>query len=268
MQHHIYSDTHMDAPELITAAHGQVGIFSARSPDPGHPSNEDAAAVFTIDDNRAVLALADGVGGIRGGELASSTAIQQLQIALGNGVLEENNLRASILDAFENANKKVMETGLGAATTFAVVEIDSGKIRPYHAGDSEILIVGSRGKLKLHTVSHSPVGYAVESGVIDEREAMEHDERHIVSNVVGDPEMHIEVGPSLNFARQDTVIIASDGLTDNLHTNEIIEMIRKNPLQSVMQRLVAETSRRMLDHNGDHPSKPDDVTFLIYRRTT
>ena len=267
MQHHIYSDTNMDAPEFITAAHGQVGIFSARSPDEGHPSNEDAAAVFTIDDDKAVLALADGVGGIRGGELASSIAIQQLQSALGNGILEVNSLRSCILDAFENANKKVVETGLGAATTFAVVEIDSGMIRPYHAGDSEILAVGSRGKLKLHTVSHSPVGYAVESGVMDAREAMEHDERHIVSNVVGDADMRIEVGPSLTLARQDTVILASDGLTDNLHTNEIIEMIRKNSLQSVMQQLAAETSRRMLDFNGDHPSKPDDVTFLIYRRT-
>lgn len=267
MQHHIYSDTHMDAPEFIAAAHGQVGVFSARSPDEGHPNNEDAAAVFAIDDNRAVLALADGVGGIRGGELASSIAIQQLQRALGNGVPGDNSLRACILDAFESANKKVVETGLGAATTFAVVEIDADKIRPYHAGDSEILTVGSRGKLKLHTVSHSPVGYAVESGVMDAREAMEHDERHIVSNVVGDADMRIEVGASLVLARRDTVILASDGLTDNLHTKEIIEMIRKDPLQSVMERLAAETNRRMLDANGNHPSKPDDVTFLIYRRT-
>ncbi len=267
MQHHIYSDTHMDAPELIKVAHGQVGVFSARSPDPAHPNNEDTAAVFAIDDHRAVLALADGVGGIRGGEVASNIAIQQLQNALGNGVLENDSLRTSILDAFENANKTVVETGLGAATTFAVVEIDSGSIRPYHAGDSEILAVGLRGKLKLHTVAHSPVGYAVESGVMDEHEAMEHDERHIVSNVVGDPDMRIEVGPSLLLARRDTVLLASDGLTDNFHTDEIIEMIRKNPLSSVMEQLAAETNRRMLDHSGNHPSKPDDVTFLIYRRT-
>jgi serine/threonine protein phosphatase PrpC len=267
MEHHIYSDTHMDAPEFIPVAQGQVGVFSARSPDPAHTANEDTAAVFAVDDRRAVIALADGVGGIRGGELASGIAIQQLQLAIGNGVLEQDSLRTSILDAFENANRKVVETGLGAATTFAVVEIDAGRIRPYHAGDSEILAVGLRGKLKLHTVVHSPVGYAVESGVMDEREAMEHDERHIVSNVIGDPEMRIEVGPTLSLARRDTVIVASDGLTDNFHTDEIIEMIRKNPLPSVMKQLAAETKRRMIDRAGPHPSKPDDVTFLLYRRT-
>jgi serine/threonine protein phosphatase PrpC len=267
MQHHIYSDTHMDAPEIIPVARGQVGIYSARSPDPAHTINEDTAAVFAIDDRRAVLALADGVGGIRGGEVASSIAIQQLQRALGNGILEKDSLRTSILDAFENANKTIVDTGLGAATTFAVVEIDSGTIRPYHAGDSEILTVGLRGKLKLHTVVHSPIGYAVESGVMDEHEAMEHDQRHIVSNVIGDPDMHIEVGPTLSLARRDTVIVASDGLTDNFHTDEIIEMIRKNPLSSVMRQLAAETNLRMTDASGSHPSKPDDVTFLIYRRT-
>jgi serine/threonine protein phosphatase PrpC len=266
MQHHIYSDTHMGVPELIPVGHGQVGIFSARSPDPSHSINEDTAAVFAIDDRRAVLALADGVGGIRGGEVASSIAIQQLQRALGNGIFEKDNLRTSILDAFENANKAVVETGLGAATTFAVAEIDSDTIRPYHAGDSEILVVGQRGKLKLHTVVHSPIGYAVESGVMDEQEAMEHDDRHIVSNVIGVPEMHIEVGPTLKLARRDTVIVASDGLTDNFHTDEIIEMIRKNPLPSVMKNLAAETNRRMTDHAGPYPSKPDDVTFLVYRR--
>jgi len=257
----------MDEPEFISLAHGQVGVFSARSPDPAHANNEDTAAVFVLDENRAVLALADGVGGIRGGEVASNIAIQQLQLALGNGIHENDTLRTSILDAFENANKKVVETGLGAATTFAVVEIDSDKIRPYHAGDSEILAVGARGKLKLHTVAHSPVGYAVESGVIDESEALEHNERHIVSNVVGDPEMHIEVGPHLLLARRDTLILASDGLMDNFRIDEIIEMIRKNPLPAVMRKLAAETNRRMVDHSGDHPSKPDDVTFLVYRRT-
>ncbi|MFH1754387.1 MAG: protein phosphatase 2C domain-containing protein, partial [Candidatus Latescibacterota bacterium] len=168
VQHHIYSDTNMDTPELISAAHGQVGIFSARSPDPAQISNEDAAALFIVDEHRAVLALADGVGGIRGGELASSAAIQQLHAALGNGIPEDKGLRTCIIDAFENANQKVVDSGLGSATTFAVVEISSGSIRPYHAGDSEILTVGSHGRIKLQTVSHSPVGYAVESGVLDE----------------------------------------------------------------------------------------------------
>jgi serine/threonine protein phosphatase PrpC len=256
----------MTAPEFVTAARGEVGIFSARSPDPEHAYNEDSAAVFRIDDDRAVLALADGVGGVRGGEIASGLAISQLNLAIQSGLRDQKSLRACIIDAFENANRAITERGIGAATTFAVVEFESGTIRPYHAGDSEILVVGQRGKLKLQTVAHSPVGYAVEIGVIDEREAMHHDARHIVSNVVGDPDMRIEIGPPLAMARRDTVIIASDGLTDNLHTGEIVEMIRKGPLESAAQRVVGEARYRMQHPSGDHPSKPDDLTFIVFRR--
>ncbi len=256
----------MEEPEYITAAQGQLGVFSSRSPDPDHDINEDAAAIFSIDDNRAVLVLADGVGGVRGGDLASNITIQQFQLAIENGLRDEKSLRACIIDGFENANHSIMEKGIGAATTLAVVEVDSGTIRPYHAGDSQVIAVGSLGKLKLQTVPHSPVGYAVESGAIDEQEAMHHDDRHVVSNVVGDTSMRIEIGSSLALARRDTVILASDGLTDNLHTDEIIEKIRKGSLKSVLKLVAAEVNHRMRRPTGNFPSKPDDLTFMIFRR--
>ena len=80
------------------------------------------------------------------------------------------------------------------------MEISNGSVRPYHVGDSVILLVGQRGKIKLQTVSHSPVGYAVEAGVLDEVEAMHHQDRHVVSNFIGSPEMRIEVGAPLRLA--------------------------------------------------------------------
>jgi len=267
MQSYIFTSVDMDTPQFIAAAGGVVGVFSARSPDPAHDRNEDSAAVFVIDDDRAVLAVADGVGGVRGGDLASSLAVLELQVALENGLGEDKSLRACIMDGFEGANRTVVATGTGAASTFSVVEVDARTVRPYHAGDSAILAVGLRGRIKVQTVAHSPVGYAVESGIIDEREAMQHDDRHVVSNVVGDSGMHIEVGPPLAMARRDTVLLASDGLTDNLRTDEIVEMIRKSRLETVMKRVATEAQRRMLEPTADRPSKSDDLTFLIFRRT-
>lgn len=267
MQFHVFTNSNMASPKIVTVAHGEVCVFSARSPDPVHEQNEDTAAVIAVDENRAVLALADGVGGSRGGEIASNIAIWQLQSAIEAGLQYDRGLRGCIIDAFENANLSIVEKGLGAATTLAVVEIDSKTVRSYHAGDSEIMTVGQRGKLKQQTVSHSPVGYAFESGVINEDEAMAHEERHLVSNVVGDPAMRIEIGAPLTLARRDTLILASDGLTDNLHTDEIVDLIRKGPLMSASRRIVAEVTRRMNDTGGDHPSKPDDFTFIIFRRT-
>ena len=267
MQFYVFTNSNMDTPLTVVVARGEACVFSARSPEPAHEQNEDSAAVITIDDNRAVLALADGVGGNRGGEVASGIAIQQLRSAIEDGLNNQKSLRACIIDAFENANHTIVERGLGAATTLAVVEIDSGTIRSYHAGDSEIITVGQRGKLKQQTVAHSPVGYAYESGVIDEQEAMNHDERHLVSNVVGDPAMRIEIGPPLTLARRDTLILASDGLTDNLHIEEITELIRKGPILSAASRVVSMVKQRMAHPGGDHPSKPDDSTFIMFRRS-
>lgn len=155
-------------------------VFSRRSPDKDTP-NEDSAAVLSFDENSAV---ADGLGGNAAGELASKTTIETIA-ALDEARESGRMLRSAIVNGIERANTLAQAIGSGAATTLAVVELDAGVARPYHVGDSAVLIVGGRGKIKLQTVAHSPVGYAIEAGVLNESEALHHDQRHIVSNVVG-----------------------------------------------------------------------------------
>jgi serine/threonine protein phosphatase PrpC len=129
-----------------------------------------------------------------------------------------------------------------------------------------ILVVGQRGRVKLQTTSHSPVGFAVEAGVLDEREAMHHEDRHLVSNVVGSPEMKIEIGPRLRLAMHDTVLLASDGLFDNLHIEEIVDRVRKGPLEVAARRLAQDSWERMTCPRSGQPCKPDDLTFILFRR--
>jgi serine/threonine protein phosphatase PrpC len=129
-----------------------------------------------------------------------------------------------------------------------------------------ILVVGQRGKVKLCTVSHSPVGYAVEAGLLDEKEAIHHEDRHLVSNIVGTPEMRIEVGRTLKLRPRDTLVLGSDGLFDNLHLEEVTAYVRKGPLPRAAEAVADACRRRMCEPQPDHPSKPDDLTFLLYRR--
>jgi serine/threonine protein phosphatase PrpC len=147
----------------------------------------------------------------------------------------------------------------------AVVEIQAGSIRPYHVGDSMILVTGQRGKIKLQTMSHSPVGYAVEAGLLGEKEAMEHEDRHLVSNMVGAEDMRIEVGPVLAVKPYDTVLLLSDGVADNLHVEEIVACARKGPIAEIIRSLAVACSRRMRGDRKGTPSKPDDVTFIAFR---
>jgi serine/threonine protein phosphatase PrpC len=261
-------DRNQDKAELHGLATGRCAVFSRRAPAKVTP-NEDAAVVIPAGPDAGVLAVADGCGGMAGGERAARIAIESLVSSVKTRVRDhaEVSMRAAILDGIENAHRSVREMGTGAATTLSVVEVCGHTIRPFHVGDSMTLLVGNRGKLKLQTKSHSPVGYAVAAGVMDEQEALHHDERHLVSNVIGTEDTHIEIEPTRRLAPRDTLLIASDGLADNLHVKEIVEIIRKGDLLAAANRLVAVATERMHTESGSKPSKPDDLTVVLFRTT-
>lgn len=256
-------------PELHPFAGGKAVLYSARSPDKEPPEvNQDAAALIPIPDHpqAGVLVVADGAGGMPAGEKASQRAVQALIEALQT-VHDVNGLRGAILDAIEVANEAVRSLANGSATTLAVVEVVGRTARTYHVGDSPILVFGQRGRLKLQTVPHSPTGYAVESGFLEEKDAVTHEDRYLVSNLLGSTDMRIEIGPVLELAQRDTLVVASDGLCDNLYLDEIVERVRKGPLEKQARKLAEDCRARMQSPNGAQPSHCDDLTFALFRRT-
>jgi serine/threonine protein phosphatase PrpC len=212
-----------------------------------------------------LLMVADGCGGMAGGERASRIAVEALVAAVNSSGDVADTMRAAILDGIETGNKQVRAIGTGAATTLAAVEIQNQRLRSYHIGDSTVLLVGNRGKIKLQTRSHSPVAYGVEAGLIDEDEAIHHEDLHLVSNVVGTHDTHIEIGPARKLSPRDTLLLASDGLFDNLRLDEIVELIRKGPLRKAALQLAEKTQSRMQSPVSNEPSKPDDVAFILFR---
>ncbi len=245
-------------------AGGVVALFSMRCPGKETP-NEDAVAVIPTGPTSGVIAVADGLGGAPAGKQASFLALERLTRAVEQSVREEAELRTGILNGFESANEEVLALAVGAATTLTVVEFDGPLVRHYHVGDSMVLLTGQRGKLKMQSIPHSPVGYAVESGLLDETDAMHHEERHVISNVIGSGDMRIEVGSAVRLALRDTLLLASDGLSDNLHINEIVECIRKGPIKKAARNLAQHARERMLGEGDGEPSKPDDLTFAVFR---
>jgi serine/threonine protein phosphatase PrpC len=146
-----------------------------------------------------------------------------------------------------------------------VIDIHERNIRTFHVGDTAMMVIGGRGKIKLQSISHSPVGYLQEMGMISEQEAMHHVDRHLISNVIGCDAMRIEIGPSIRLAPQDTVIVASDGLWDNLYVSEIAEYATTRPLIDAVSLMVNSALERMTKDDGHLPSKPDDLTIVAFR---
>jgi serine/threonine protein phosphatase PrpC len=192
--------------------------------------------------------------------------VQTLSRVLESVRADEQQLKPAILDAVEEANKTVLGLARGAATTLVVAQLTGAALRSYHVGDSELLAVGQRGRIKQRVVPHSPTGFAVEAGLLGEDEAVQHDQRHVLFNVIGSQDMRVEIGPTLQLAVRDTVLLASDGLFDNLFIDEIVDSIRMGPLGAAADRLVERVRARM---NGEgaanQPCKPDDLTIVLYR---
>lgn len=249
----------------LTAAGGNVVAYTCRAPDK-ETENEDTVAVIPYGPAAAVLVVADGAGGLPAGKRASLTAVTSLVDSMQHAMAETMLLRTAILNGIEAANAAVQAIGNGSATTLTVITIEGLIVRAYQVGDSQAIVVGQRGVIKLQTTPHSPTGFAVEAGFLDQKEALHHEDRHLVSNFLGTQEMRIDVGGEVRLRPRDTILLASDGLMDNVHLDEIIERVRKGPLDTAAERVISLAHRRMGGVSEGQPSKPDDLSLILYRK--
>jgi PPM family protein phosphatase len=252
----------------LDAAEGEFGaVVTYAAPSPYRSkgvASQDAAAVIMVPGGGVVLAVADGVGGSPGGEQAANLAIETLKKVV-SACAQPEDVRVAILDGFDHADESARETTGVGRTTLLVAEVQARSVRTYNTGDSEALVVGRGGRIKLRTVVHSPVGYQVAAGVLDEQEALHHDERHMISNVLGAKAMRIDVGPPHELDPRDTLILGSDGLFDNVTSEELAETMRGSDLTEVAKELAALVAQRMKEPEDGAPSKEDDLTFVLYR---
>lgn len=256
------ADAHHD---LIQTHLGEVAVSTIGDLDKAGP-NEDSAAVIPVNEDYLVLIVADGVGGMAGARRASNLTVETVGATVQS--IDETTgtkLRTAILDGIEAANQAVLDLGNRSASTLALAEIGPGYIRTYHVGDSILLLCGQRGLVKLQTTPHSPVGFAMEAGLIDENEALQHNELNLIFNVIGSADMRIEIGSELPIAARDTLLIASDGLTDNVRQEESVEIIRKGSIEKAVIGLTEIAQNRMRTEAPGRPSKPDDFTTILFR---
>jgi serine/threonine protein phosphatase PrpC len=259
----VYVRSALKAPEAHALAGGLSVVYVHPRPECPEDSSEDSLAVIPIDEETAVLVIADGAGGMPSGREASALAVQAIVDAVKTVSAEQAPLRTAILNGIEAANQAVLDLKVGAGTTLAIVALRGNQYRTYHVGDSAIVVMGQRGRIKFQSIAHSPIGYAVEAGVFEEDEVSKHVERHVVSNLVGSNEMHIDIGPRLSLSPRDTLLLSSDGLTDNMRVEEIVEGVRSGALLEVSGKLALECRTRMQAKDGS--GNPDDLSIITFR---
>ena len=184
--------------------------------------NEDA---YLVDDAMGLIAVADGMGGHRAGEVASATALEALRAAITGG----RPLRESIEDANDAVyTKSLTDTSLrGMGTTLTAGTLVAGDtVLVGHVGDSRAYLLHD-GELRQVTDDHSLVEELVREGRLTADEAAVHPQRSIITRALGvDASVEVDVYP-VELVPGDRLLLCSDGLTGMVAPDDIAATLRR-----------------------------------------
>lgn len=257
----IHQDMQKPAVMNIGAAR-ELASFSSPFPGFGNP-NQDAMAAVHGAGGRLVLLLADGAGGMPDGDKASEFVVKSVSNSVRNA---NGNADSAILQSVFRCQEKMC---LGrSGTTLTAAEIHKDKIRAFHCGDSELLLLDAKGRVRYRTTSHSPTGYLQAAGVLSSNDALRHPDRPFISNYLGADGFFLQVSPWLGFDRGDWLIVGSDGLFDNLTIGQIQSRVRKSKCASEVAAGLAQSSLKQMDkaHRRKGHGKADDISLMVLGR--
>jgi protein phosphatase len=199
--------------------------------------NEDAYLVVA-----PLYAVADGMGGHRGGEVASSLALETVQqlFERREGTLSDQVARANRA-VYDRSQSDRSVSGMGTTLTAALIEGD--ELHLVHVGDSRAYLLHD-GRLAQLTEDHTLVRRMVEEGEITPEEAETHPHRSILTRALGvDESVQVDEG-DLRVETGDRLLLCTDGLTGMVPEEQIREiMLEAEDPQEVVERLVKVANR-------------------------
>ncbi len=243
-------------------------------------NNEDryAVASFLLDkeDQIPVLfaVLSDGIGGHRAGEVAAELAVNHVMQAVAHS--DGRQIRHTIAEAVHEASEAIAAhsaanknlKGMGA--TCATAWIVGDRLHTAYVGDSRIYLMRG-GRIQQLTVDHTWVQEAIDRGVLTPEEARGHPNVHVIRRYLGSPtppepdfrlklfndegDQNAENNQGLQLLPNDTLLLCTDGLTDLVWNDEILEIVRSKPSLKEAARALVE----LANSRGGH----DNITVLL-----
>ncbi len=233
----------------------QNHLDTAAISDPGSRGriNEDSFQInsFTLSENDETPVLlsvvADGIGGHKAGEIASKIAVETIVTAVAESDMSDPIwiLKSALLEAnhsiISNAAKDDTRIGMGSTVACALI-IDTA-LYIATLGDSRIYLIRDNVIRQL-TIDHTWVQEAWDAGIINSEEARSHPRRHLIRSYLGSadpltPDLRLYLSDNENLEQakanqglpllpQDQILICTDGLTDLVIDEEILDIINRN----------------------------------------
>ncbi|MBI4871648.1 MAG: Stp1/IreP family PP2C-type Ser/Thr phosphatase [Candidatus Riflebacteria bacterium] len=234
-----------------------IGLMRRQNEDNYHvPSGPEADPTMPM-----LFAVADGMGGHRGGKMASQLAVETLASSFASAP-EALSREQRIVKAVQDANLKVFETSatvpeyFGMGTTLTSFAVFGAQAIVGHVGDSRLYHYRA-GRLMQVTLDHSLVAQAEREGILTPEQARIHPQRNIITRALG-TRSDIEVDTAnIALEKDDLLMASSDGLHGLVEDDELKDLIDNS---YDLERLADELVRAALDHGGN-----DNVTVVLVR---
>lgn len=219
--------------------------------------NEDA---YLADGN--IFAVADGMGGHRAGEVASSLALKTFKESLGKIKKgeSEKNIKKRLTESVDRANQAVFQKGtsrrdyLGMGTTLTATLPLDDQINLVHVGDSRAYLI-QKNKITQLTADHTLVGEMVRRGEITSELARLHPLKNILTHALGtDPHIQSDLVVR-KIQKKDRLLLCTDGLNSMVEEKEILKIVNNTSnLEKACQELIDRANQ-----NGGE----DNITVIL-----
>jgi PPM family protein phosphatase len=213
---------------------------------------------------RTVFAVADGLGGHQGGEVASAAAVASLDALDGREFADPGEAAEALAGAIREANAAILDRaasdpglwGMGTTTTAAAVAGDD-RLQLAHVGDSRAYLL-RKDALEQLTSDHTVVAELVRRGRLTPELAAIHPERSILTRAVGlDPHVLVDTPDPVELRPGDQVLLCSDGLTEAVEDAHIAELLSTGA--------DGEATCRSLIDAANEAGGPDNITVVLIR---
>ena len=225
-------------------------------------SNQDAYAVGEFSDEVVWSVVCDGMGGAAGGNIASALAVKvisdKINASYRNQMRDssiknmlDSALTAANIEVFDFAEAQPDVRGMGTTVVCAIVRDNQAYI--VHAGDSRAYVINN-GNIRQITTDHSMVQDLLLRGKITPEEAEHHPNKNIITRAVG-VNKAIEIDfEQIDLEDDDTLLICTDGLSNYVSNDEMLELMSDGKHYAFADRLVKKANE-----NGGG----DNITVVV-----
>jgi PPM family protein phosphatase len=247
---------------LVAELTKAMRVWQTSLPEPKLQVGEERAHLFLV---------ADGMGGQLAGERASALAVAAIQQFMlnsfrwffGSASPDEQRLLAQFQSAIRHADARILEetaahpelTGMGTTVTMAFHL--GAQLCVIHVGDSRAYLYRDH-ELHQLTEDHTLVADMVRSGALRRDQVADHQLRHTITNVVGGPELGVNVeARALEVRDGDRLLLCSDGLTEMVTNEAIVATLDAEP--------APEAAAKQLLAQANDGEASDNITLIVVR---